>query len=128
MTINNLGQLDKVLTRQMKKAMNVAAKKMEADACEEVGLFYTEGVPKVYVRTGALGDTPQVTAVTTDGKTARFSVYLDQTHVYSSGMPMSVVLDLAEEREGGVLGKPHFWKRSQKDFQKTLTQTMQSFF
>lgn len=130
MVASNMAQLEQMLMNQMKKAMNVAAEQMKADVYEQVGSFYTQGSPKVYIRTGALGDTPRVTPITSSGKTVSYEVYLDQSHSYSTGTwDMATVMEHAESGNGGgILGKPGFWQRSQNNFQKTLDKVMRSFF
>lgn len=129
MVASNMAQLEQMLMNQMKKAMNVAAEQMKADVHEQVSSFYTQGSPRVYVRTGALGDTPRVTPTTDSGKSISYEVYLDQSHNYSTGTwDMATVMANAESGGGGILGKPGFWQRSQSSFQQTLDMVMGSFF
>lgn len=131
MTASNMAQLEQMLMNQIKKAMNVAAEQMKADVYEQTGSFYTQGSPKIYIRTGALGDTPRVTPITNSGKTVSYDVYLDQSHNYSTGTwNMATVMEHAESGDGygGILGKPGFWQRSEQKFQKTLDRVMKSFF
>lgn len=129
MVATNMAQLEQMLLNRLKKAMNVAAEQMKADVYEQVGSFYTQGNPKIYVRTGALGDTPRVTPITASGKSVSYEVYLDQSHNYTTGTwDMPTVMAAAEVGGGGILGKPGFWKRSEKTFQKTLNRVIHSFF
>ena len=129
MTANNMSQLEKMLMSQMKKAMSVAAEKMKADVYEQTASFYTSGNPKVYIRTGALGDTPRITPITSSGKSISYEVYLDQSHSYTTGTwDMPTVMENAEVGGGGILGKPGFWQRSERNYQKTLDSVMRSFF
>lgn len=140
MVATNMSQLEKMLMSRMQKAMSVASKKIEADVMEETWNFYTGGSPTMYVRTGALGNTPKVTGLTSGGKSVSFDVYLDDSGGYSTGdnPSMAQVLQLADRgipwttSSGATarptVGKGGFWERSEKKFQKTLNEVMKSFF
>lgn len=130
MTIKNMNQLESLLNKQIKKAMVVIAKKVEADMYNETYEFYTQGNPVMYIRTGALGDTPRVTAVNQTGKNTEFIAYLDKTHKYTTpnALDMGTVLELAENGDGGILGKPGFWNRTEKKIQPTINSVFKSFF
>lgn len=140
MVATNMAQLEKMLMRQLNKAMNVAAKKMEADLMEETWSFYSSSSPTMYVRTGALGNTPKVTALSKTGKSVSFDIYLDDSGGYTTGdnPSMAQVLQLADRgipwiTESGAtakatVGRGGFWERSEKSFQKTLDSVIASFF
>ena len=83
MVATNMKQLENMLKKQARKALTVASEKIEADMYEETGDFYTKGKPKMYERTGALGDTPRTTAISTNGNILTFNAYLDQSHQYT---------------------------------------------
>ena len=140
MTANNMNELERILMFQVRKAMNVASQKSLRDMDEETWGFYTKGQPKVYQRTGALGDTPKVTNVSSSTNEATFVAYLDQSHNYTTGddPTMGQVLDLANygipwKTGSGALarptvGKSGFWERAEKKMEKTLDDTMSQFF
>lgn len=139
MTANNMSQLNAMLMKELRKAMNVASEKMLADMYGETGKFYTKGEPK-YERTGALGDTPRTTAITSVGNSVSFEAYLDLNHQYTTGSypSMEQVLHLANSgipftSKNGyparpTLGKKGFWEASEKKMARTLNQTMRKFF
>ena len=85
MAANNMSQLNAMLMKELRKAMNVASEKMLADMYGETGKFYTKGKPKSYERTGALGDTPRTTALTSAGNSVSFEAYLELNHQYTTG-------------------------------------------
>lgn len=142
MTAKNMKQLNNMLMKQLNKAMFVASEKMLADMYDETGKFYTKGKPKYYVRTGALGDTPRTTAVTTSvtetGGQASFEAYLDKSVGYSTGKSpsMEAVLNLANygisplppNHLRATLGKKGFWERAEKKMERSFKQTMKRFF
>lgn len=131
MVAKNMRELENMLMKQLKKAMNVASQKMLADMYTETAAFYTKGNPKYYMRTGALGDTPRTTALSVNGKQVSFEAYLDQTHSYSTGtFTMGQVLEHAESTHfrAGIKGKPKFWMNSEKRMEKTFNKTLREFF
>lgn len=142
MNAKNMEQLNNMLMKQLDKAMTVSSKKMLADMYEETEKFYTEGKPKVYKRTGALGDTPRTTSVALskngNGGQASFEAYLDTSHSYTTGKHPSMkdVLNLANygtspappDHLRATVGKGGFWERSEEKMKKTLNQTMRKFF
>lgn len=140
MTAKNMKELEQMLLKEMRKAMNVASERMLADMYDETGGFYTQGNPKMYQRTGALGDTPKTTAVSSFGNVVSFKAYLDTSGGYTTGdnPSMTQVLDLANygkpwtTKSGSparaTLGKKGFWERAEKKMQRTLDRTMRQFF
>ena len=139
MTANNMSQLNAMLMKELRKAMNVASEKMLADMYGETGKFYTKGKPK-YERTGALGDTPRTTAIKSAVNSVSFEAYLDLNHQYTTGSypNMEQVLKLANSgipftSKNGyparpTLGRKGFWEASEKKMERTLNQTMSKFF
>lgn len=133
-------QLEQMLLKETRKAMTVVSDKVLANMYDETERFYTKGKPKQYQRTGALGDTPRTTAISTDGNEVSFDAYLDTSHSYTTGSnpSMTDVLNLANygtpfiTRNGypakPTLGKQGFWERAEKKMQRTLNGTMKKFF
>ncbi len=140
MTATNMEQLRKMIMKKVNKALVVTQQKMLADMYEETAGFYTGGEPKMYVRTGALGDTPRTTAITNTGNSASFEAYLDTNHQYTSGSNpnMQQVLELANDgrpfiTKNGYPAKPtvgskHFWDRANEKMEQTFEDTMKDFF
>lgn len=140
MTATNMKQLEQMMLKEMRKAMNVASEKMLADMYDETEKYYTKGKPVAYQRTGALGDTPKTTSLSQIGASVSFEAYLDTDYQYTTGSDptMEQVLDLANygipftTKNGyparATLGKKGFWERSEKKIEKTLNRTMKKFF
>lgn len=143
MVATNLNQLNQQLLNRLQSAMSVVSSKVLADMYQETGSFYTQGKPKIYVRTGALGDSPCTTSPTSSvsgtGGSVSFEAYLQENNYpvpndaftsrgYSSHFSGKEVLEAAENHTAHILGKPGFWNRSEKKFQKELDTTIRQFF
>ena len=143
MAASNMTQLNNMLMRELRKAMDIASNEILADMYEETGKFYTQGNPK-YERTGALGDTPETTplasSVSANGGQVSFDARLNTSHQYTTGSKpnMEEVLLLANSgipftTKNGypakpTVGKKGFWEASEKKMQKTLDDTLNKFF
>lgn len=134
---NNIAQKLRVeIEKEMRKAMNVASAKAEADMYHQTGDFYTESNPKKYIRTGALGDTPRVTALMKSGNQMSFEAYLDKNHTYDTGKnpTMTEVLLVANDHGNNPahlrhpIGKEGFWDRAVDEIEQDFNSTMKSFF
>ena len=133
-------QLEREIMREMRKAMNQAAKNMKKDMEKGTEYFYHGGKPKVYVRTGALGETPKTTPVVESGSSMEFDAYLDKNYTYNSGDSpnMGQVLDLANygnpwmtssgEWANPTVGQSGFWEKSLEDMEKSLDDAMSAHF
>ena len=138
MTAKNMNQLNSMLIKHLCKAMNLASQEILADMYEETGKFYTQGKPKLYERTGALGDTPKTTTPTVSGNSVSFEAYLDKSHQYTTGKNpnMEDILNLANygitnSSVGNLnptLGKKGFWEESENKMQQRLDSTLAKFF
>ena len=137
MIVKNMQELERMLMKQAKKAMKVVASKVEADLYEETAGFYTGGEPSMYQRTGALGDTPKVTAIEQSGREISFNALLDTSHRYTTGKQPSMSAVLAVANDHGLassyvlrppVGSQHFWDRALDRMEDTFNSTMRSFF
>lgn len=140
MIASNMSQLVNMLRGEMTAAMQEANSKIHNVMKTEVGSFYSQGKPEIYVRTGALGNSPKVTSVSGGGSTVSFDAYLDQSYSYSmpnmefikrgysSYFSTPEVLEVAENHSAHILGKSGFWARSESQFQSILDNAMRSHF
>lgn len=138
----NMKQLNALLERQLKKAMNEASRKVLSDMRDETVGFYADTKPKVYERTGALGETPRISDVKTNptstGAESSFKAYLDTEHQYTTGNrpSMETVLDLAnrgaaaarEHNMREVVGNTGFWDRAEEKMEQSFDDTMKKYF
>lgn len=138
MIANNKEELERMLMNSIQKAMDVSSAKMLKDMREETEGFYDGSQPVMYERTGALGDTPKVTAVTVNGNEAYYDAYLDENHRYTTGKSptMHDVLELANygNTESSVghlrptVGRMGFWDRALIRMDVTFKSTFKKFF
>ena len=138
MIAKNMAEIEKMLMKEMRKSMNVASEKILADMYEETEGFYSGKEPKMYERTGALGDTPRVTSINQSGNELEFTAYLDKNYKYTTGKSptMEDILNLANDgivnSSVGYLrntvGKKGFWERAEKKMERSFNNTMRKFF
>ena len=140
MAATNIKELEQMLLKEMRKAMHITSNKVLADMYNETENFYTKGKPKQYQRTGALGDTPKTTAISSIGNEVSFDAYLDTSERYMTGSKptMTQVLNLANygtpfTTKNGysakpTIGKKGFWERAEKKMQKILDKTLKQYF
>lgn len=129
MTVTSTEQLEAALRSKLKSAMEATRAKVEAQADGNVWEFYTEGNPDEYVRTGALGNTPETTNVQSALNMASFEIRLNDNYSYSTGtFTANEVLTAAENHSAGILGKPGFWQKTMEDSKNILDETISSAF
>jgi len=138
MTAKNNKELETMLMAQLKKAMRVGSEKVLAEMYDKTGSFYTGGEPKQYERTGALGDTPKTTVISTTGNGVEFTAYFDDAHQYTTGKKptMHDVLDLANYgitnssvgKLRNAVGKRGFVDEADANIQKIMNDTLGQFF
>lgn len=139
MAANNLSSLNRQLMNKLQSAMVKVQKEAMRDMEEGLDYFYSAGPGKVYIRTGAMGNTPSITPLAVSGNEVSFDAYLDKSYVYGSAdMPsMGQVLDLANygtpwKTAGNrwahpTVGNSGFWEKSEEmikqSFEKIMSQT-----
>lgn len=142
-TVKNISQLHSLLLRRVESAMDSVQREVLKGMYTETYGFYTSREPKVYQRTGALGDSPRVTTVTVKrrlhGGKVSFEAYLDTNYTYTSGRHPNMldVLNVAENYKNNnssvgylrpPVGKQGFWRRSQKRIDKAINKQLGKFF
>jgi hypothetical protein len=136
--VRNEAELRTALMSEIRKAMTVVNEKALADMEEETWGFYSGTEPKIYERTGALGDTPRTTALQISGNSVSFRAFLDMNHRYTTGKypTMRDVLNLANygttNSSVGYLrrnvGHPGFWERANTKMYRSFNDTLSRFF
>lgn len=90
---------------------------------EDVESFYTQGEPKSYERTGALGESPRTTGVSGGDGNYHYNIYLDPpdygTEKYG-GYSGQKVLEEAQWHGSGILGRAGTWFEAEHDIEEAL--------
>ena len=122
------GELEQMFQKEMQSAMNELNARALQDMKEETANFYSIGSPRLYTRTGGLGNSPTVTGVSGGGNFLEFKMYLNPNQGwYGRGNPNPAftkrgyasyfspmqILNAAEYHFAHVLGRPGFWRRSE---------------
>lgn len=95
--------------------MNDVSKKGLQTAKENVQGFYT-GAPVMYQRTGALGESPETTGVSSSGSTISTEILLNDTYSYNTGTwTTPQIMKAAETGSGNLVGSPGFWEKTLED-------------
>ena len=140
-----MGLLDPLRTEiqnAAESAMNEAESKGYLATLRNLSDFYSKGKPKMYKRTGKLGNTPETTGVLGSGNHYEANIYLntqytyepDETLVYSKAtysratQSASWVATQAEVGGAGILGKPGFWAASEKDIENAFYDALKKRF
>jgi len=134
MVVNSTEELERAIMRDMQNAMKAVEAKALADMYEATGNFYAGTNPKMYQRTGALGDTPKTTSPSVSGDAVEFKAYLDTSGGYTTGKQpsMEAVLTLADKGSypglRPTVGNGGFWEKAEKKIEKDLNATMKAAF
>lgn len=140
-TARNMNQVNQLLMKKIQQAMKEVQQNALSDMQKETARFYEGTQPTSYHRTGALGQTPRVSDLTsskssTGGKVS-FNAYLDDTHQYTTGRQPTMRTILTMANQGGSMknppmaaldGNPGFWDRSKEEIERELKQTMTRYF
>lgn len=86
---------------------------------ENVESFYNQGFPTQYLRTGALGESPESSGVSGGNGEYKYEIHLNEP-TYSTGTPGYPVLQEAQHNGSGILGKPGTWDYSIRDIEEEL--------
>lgn len=135
-TFNNWDALKKAMQDEMRKAMIEAETKSYLDALHNASDYYSEGNPKVYVRTGQYGNSPRTTDVQGSGDNLNYEIYLDQefdyyeSYVENNGHHWTTpkIFDAIENGYGGTLGNHGRWKQTEMDIEKNIKDSFGKHF
>ena len=133
-------ELERQIMDEMRKAMGEVEVQARDDMRRGTQYFYAGGVPRMYKRTGALGNTPQTTSVSSSGNSVSFEAYLNQSGGYATGdnPSMAQVLELANygnawTTASGAPARPNvgatgFWEKSEEWIEQSLNRIMGQHF
>jgi len=120
---SSMAELEKMIKDEIKSAMQSISRESLEIMKQETAGFYAGGYPTMYIRTGALGETPKVEPIKDNGNTIEFEAKLDDSHVYSTGKRPSMkdVLTLTDKGHAKGLrpavGTTGYWERADNRIQ-----------
>ena len=138
-TANNSAELEKMIMDQVQKAMQATQVKIKADMLKETKAFYSKGSPRLYTRTGQLGNSPRTTPVVIGGNSASFEAYLQlgsypvpneafTSRGFASYFSPLEVMTAAEAGTANIKGKSGFWERSLKHMESDIKTVFGRYF
>ena len=123
-------ELERLIQRDIERALKIAERKALEDMFEAVGRFYASGDPKKYQRTGALMNTPKTRNINNNS----FEAYLDDSGHYTTGKRPSMGQVLELTNEGSLpgfrpaVGASGYWSIATKKIQADFEIAMSQFF
>lgn len=135
----SMAALRSAIMKEMRDAMAETQYMAQDDmemAIETV--FYEGGSPKVYERTGQLGNTPQISPLSQRGLTITFDAKLNNSGSYTSGKNPSMQDILALTNYGTTnssvgrlapaVGGKRYWEKAEEQIEKSLNDNMKNHF
>lgn len=118
------------IQREMKQAMTEVSLQGFIKAHENAEEFYSQGVPRVYDRTGTYGTAPNTTGVSGGGNHVETEIYMEEAgHGYSTGtFSAQEVWNAVETGGAGVLGLPGRWAETEQDVEQIINEVFGSHF
>lgn len=132
--VRSIAELEKAIMRDMENAMKSVEAYALADLYEATGKFYGGGEPKMYVRTGALANTPMTTKPARSGHIISFEAKLNDSGGYSTGKSpsMGAVLKLTNDGKypglRPAVGTTHYWQDAEMNIEEDLNKVFSRAF
>lgn len=87
---------------------------------EDIESFYIQGNPSSYVRTGALGESPESTGVSGGNGNYHYNIHLNPPTYTTGTYSGQKVLEEAQYHGSGILGRAGTWFEAQQDIEEAL--------
>lgn len=122
----NFAALKAGLQREMYSAVREATEESYQDLQSNTGDFYNS--PQgIYQRTGQLKDSPQLDGINYNGDNAVGQISINTGTQYEpAGRDTETIYIYGNE--GGLLGNPGFWDRTEDDIQKNIEKSFGKHF
>ena len=132
----SLSALQQMIKKEVRSAMQEVHSKALINMQQETRNFYSIGKPHIYIRTGALANSPKVGALFDSGYYLSFWFYLSPPSYYVPNPAFTMrgyasyfsplqVMNAAEYHFAHVLGRPGFWHRAyvktEHDFKRAFS-------
>lgn len=127
--INSIGALKEIALQKMTAAHNEARAASFVDLEMEVGRYYNGTVPDVYIRTGTLMESPDVSPVSKAGNSVEFEAKMDDSISYSTGTYNgSQVITATNEGTSGTIGNHGYWERAKEEMKENTISAYSQYF
>lgn len=125
----NMESLVAALKEEARQAMSDAESELYLTGLKNNSDFYAGTNPKEYDRTFKLMNALKTTGVQESGSHWEAEIYEDMAYNYATGSYSTPkVFSEAEEGGSGILGKPHFWKRTEDSAEPILNKHIKKHF
>lgn len=116
-----MGKIFKAIDRQIIKPRVIAAEKEGFKATkEDVESFYIVPQGKYYVRTGALGESPEHTGVVGGNGNYEYLIWLEPPEYKTGTYSGQKVLEEAQYHGSGILGRAGTWFEAEYDIEEAI--------
>lgn len=123
----NFSALKDALRKEMYNAVQESTEKSYEDLCENVNHFY-DSEEGGYKRTYQLMNAPQAKEISCSGDTAMGEIRIDTDSPNYDPAGRSVQTIYNYGNEGGLLGNPGFWQKTEEDIPKNIEKSFGKHF
>lgn len=116
----SLGKIFDVIDKQIKTRVEASYVEGFSQAKEDIEGFYIQGVPKIYERTGAYGDSPNSTPPSGGNGNYHYNIRLDDPEYHTGTYDGHTVLEQAQFKGSGILGRAGTWYEAEEDIKKVI--------
>ena len=125
----DIDQIKKDCQRRLRRTMQVANREAEEIIDGELWDYYSGTTPKVYQRTGTLGNAGIVTPVEGSGDECHFSAGINEGISYTTGTYSGIqVIDATDQGHSGTIGNHGYWERIQEELSQAVNQAFSQQF
>lgn len=118
---NTMGKIFDAIDKQIiKPRVDASESGGFAKTKENLESFYSQGFPIQYMRTGALGESPESSGVSGGNGNYSYEIHLNDPEYSTGTFSGHTVLEQAQHNGAGILGKPFTWVESLKDIKEEL--------
>ena len=87
---------------------------------EDIVSFYSHGIPRVYKRTGAYGESPETSGVSGGNGNYHYEIYLNPPEYSTGTYSGQKVMEEAQYNGSGILGRGGTWFEAMYDIEEAI--------
>lgn len=116
-----MGKIFSAIDTQIIRPRTVASEEDGFKATkDDIESFYSQGNPKRYKRTGTYGNSPRSTGVTGSDGDYDYTIYLEDPEYHTGTYSGHKVLEEAQWKGSGILGRGGTWFESEEDIKEAV--------